>query len=183
MKYLSENDQYINVNCENCQKLLQIEWKSCSLEGDGYKVNYSVKCDCGSISTHISRPEASPGYQHQEEIKRVKLLNQTLQNSIVEYENEVEEYISSKSNKWEFVQVDTKDKNWSEKISELGLSGWEMVGITSFTEGMTFGKAGSYVVHFLYAFKRQLLDLSSELLEKRSNISELQKQISSLKSK
>ena len=91
--------------------------------------------------------------------------------------------ISSKSNKWEFVQVDTKDKNWSEKISELGLSGWEMVGITSFTEGMTFGKAGSYVVHFLYAFKRQLLDLSSELLEKRSNISELQKQISSLKSK
>lgn len=117
--------------------------------------------------------------QHIEEIERLK---RTLQSALAEYQDKVEKYTLSKTTKWEFTQMSTKDKNFEQRIAELGLAGWEMVGVASFTEGGTLGGLGSYAIHFQYAFKRQIPDLPSEITEKHITILRLQEQIRNLES-
>lgn len=53
MKYFSEDEQYINAECENCKKVLKIKRNNCIRTDNGYKLNPNVKCFCNNIAETI----------------------------------------------------------------------------------------------------------------------------------
>lgn len=127
----------------------------------------------------LSREDKELKKQRQDKIQK---LNQKFNKLNAEYQNEMEAYTRSMSPKWEYTQISTKDDKASEKIRNLGRIGWEMVGVTSFTEGGTFGGAGSYSLYTLYVFKRQLPKFPQEFTDKYNAIMELRQQIERLNS-
>lgn len=119
--------------------------------------------------------------QKEERQRKIDLLSINYEKLSAEYQHDMEEFKISVSPKWEYMQISTKDKNVLSRISELGRVGWEMVGVTTFTEGATFGGAGSYTVQTLYVFKRQLPKFPQEFSERYSALMKIRKQIDDLR--
>ena len=53
MKYFSEDNIYINAECENCKKVLRIKRDRCAKIGDIGRLNPPARCSCGTVSDVI----------------------------------------------------------------------------------------------------------------------------------
>ncbi|MBZ4664472.1 MAG: hypothetical protein JG776_2190 [Caloramator sp.] len=53
MKYFSEDSNYINAECEKCNKVLKIKREYCNSTNEGFKLNPPIRCFCGNVSDFI----------------------------------------------------------------------------------------------------------------------------------
>jgi len=53
MKYFSEDNEFVNAECEVCNKVLKIRKTYCRLSSDKVELNQPIKCFCGNISNEI----------------------------------------------------------------------------------------------------------------------------------
>lgn len=78
----------------------------------------------------------------------------------------IEQQLQERNARWEYLSVvDAQD----ETLNKLGDEGWEMVNMVSYQTGggLTINGVGGekYVVHFRYAFKRQLLRANNQAVQ------------------
>jgi hypothetical protein len=53
MKYFSQDNQYVNAECQNCGRVLKISREKCATILGGLSVNPAVICQCGTTSDFI----------------------------------------------------------------------------------------------------------------------------------
>ncbi len=58
MKYISEDENHINAECDQCGKTLVVPKNTCSETGSGYNVKPRVRCKCGSVSEFILKDDS-----------------------------------------------------------------------------------------------------------------------------
>lgn len=91
--------------------------------------------------------------------KHFEQLRDQLQQIIKHRDEEIELYRQSTVEKWEYLQVSDKDTKVWGSLNQLGQKGWELVGISTFTEKSTNVLAGEVIgkIYTLYIFKRKIL--------------------------
>jgi len=97
------------------------------------------------------------------------------------YAQAIEAYKQSVAEKWEYLEVSSKNvKEWG-SLDRLGWMGWELVGASTYAEG-----EGYMTVYTLYVFKRKLAKIPDGLLaefadipERKSEIKQVESEISS----
>jgi hypothetical protein len=53
MEYFSDRNNYIDVKCKVCGKILKIEKIYCKEKGSKYYTSKDIKCICGNKSSEI----------------------------------------------------------------------------------------------------------------------------------
>ena len=53
MKYFGQGNDYVDVQCNICGKVLKISKAYCKEEKDKYNISLPIKCICGSESSEI----------------------------------------------------------------------------------------------------------------------------------
>jgi len=53
MKYFSEDKDFVNAECEVCNKILKIRKSFCQFSSDKVDLNQRIKCFCGNVSSEI----------------------------------------------------------------------------------------------------------------------------------
>lgn len=93
MKYFSEDEIYINAECDHCGKVLRIKKEFCIKDPEGYRLNQPLKCFCGNISDkiEITKPEQKP-------IKNETPKKKSFWQSLLDSSNEYEERKKAKAN-------------------------------------------------------------------------------------
>ena len=116
------------------------------------------KCaKCGAIRVPITTStEAELFKRLQAEVRTIKA--------------EIDRYNESVARKWEYLQISSDDISNLGGLENFGSKGWELVAITSYSEGggMTISGVGSthYTVKFMYIFKRPIDNIPDELIAK-----------------
>lgn len=54
MRYFSEDETCINVECEKCKRVLKINKKDCEEKGSGYILIKDFNCQCGEVFNFIN---------------------------------------------------------------------------------------------------------------------------------
>jgi len=89
----------------------------------------------------------------------------------------IESYRQSVAEKWEYLEVSNKNiKQWG-SLDMLGRMGWELVGISTYAEGM-----GDMTVYTLYVFKRKVPQTPDGLLAEFADIPETESEIQQIES-
>lgn len=70
MKYFSEDEEYINSECEKCGRVLKIPRTSCVSVPAGYETNSPYKCPCGQESKNIRKNNSNNPLLNQESRKK-----------------------------------------------------------------------------------------------------------------
>jgi hypothetical protein len=70
MKYFSKDNQYVNVECQNCGRVLKIPHRKCITVLGGLSVTPAVICQCGTVSSFIE--DKSSDYQKNTGRTRIK---------------------------------------------------------------------------------------------------------------
>ena len=87
---------------------------------------------------------------------------------------DMDKYQITVSKKWEYLQVSSDEIQSIGGLQTLGAKGWELVATTSYSEGggATFNGVGSstYIVKFMYIFKRPIVEIPNELLTKFQDV-------------
>src|SRR6266540_697129 len=93
--------------------------------------------------------------QQETQIKQLRDHIEQLQHHITNrqnaFRNAAASYKDSVSDKWEYLQVSSKNVSQWGSLDNLGRHGWELVGISTFEEGGQFR-----TVHTIYIFKRRI---------------------------
>src|SRR6266508_3337981 len=114
------------------------------------------KCaKCGAIRvSNTTSAEAELFRQLQDEVRIIKA--------------EIDKYQESVAPKWEYVQISSDEISALGGLENFGSKGWELVAITSYSEGggMTISGVGSthYTVKFMYVFKRPIDKIPDDLI-------------------
>jgi len=88
--------------------------------------------------------------------------------------DDIDNYKNNVARKWEYFQISSDNIQGSSGLANLGSQGWELVAITSYSEGggMALNGVGgsSYAIKFMYIFKRPITEIPNELLNKFQDI-------------
>jgi hypothetical protein len=120
------------------------------------------KCaKCGTIHVpNATNADAQLFSQLRAEVKKVR-------DDIVKYKITV-------ARKWEYFQISSDEIQGSSGLANLGSQGWELIAITSYSEGggMVLNGVGgsSYAIKFMYIFKRPIPEIPSDLLTKFQDV-------------
>lgn len=75
MKYFSENKEFINAECDVCNRILKLSRKMLNKTQTGYNIEPSVTCLCGQAQTEIAGDLETKAAE-QREINKIKEENQ-----------------------------------------------------------------------------------------------------------
>lgn len=115
--------------------------------------------------------------KQKEQIEKAKAYVVELQKLLMEKRSLFQFEYDQRFTKWEYTEIDTETYVTPyEAMKEIGLQGWEMVGVSTFNTGI----GGVLTIHFKYVFKRPILALSNDLKNILGEISQLENKINSV---
>ena len=109
--------------------------------------------------------------------RKIKELQAELARKRRAYRRDVESHQQSHADRWEYLEVTTKDKKQWGSLNRLGQAGWELVSASTYEE-TEFG--GDLAVRVLYVFKRKVYDLPDEMIGRSLELGELEMEIKEL---
>ena len=91
-----------------------------------------------------------------------------------EYNSLIEEHRISSAPKWEYLQLSSEDLESVGGLAALGNQGWELVAVSTYSEGGTVLLIGPqiYRIRALYVFKRPRVLFPEQLQERPGQILE-----------
>jgi len=94
-----------------------------------------------------------------------------------EFYVQVEAYKQSVAEKWEDLETTSQRlAGINMSLNDLGEQGWELVGVTSYSEGM-----GTLYWHQIYVFKRRIPEFPAKLLAQEAEILDIELEIAAMK--
>jgi len=122
--------------------------------------------------TGESKEQRATRKQREQKVKQLKNL---LGKKRKTFHIALELHQQSMAEKWEYLEVSTKNiKQWN-NLNKLGGMGWELVGVATFAEG-----GGYKEIHTLYVLKRRIYDWTQDLRTQASEIAEIESQIEAM---
>jgi hypothetical protein len=94
----------------------------------------------------------------------------------------VEAYTHLMTPRWEYLQVSGKEMDVQGSLNNLGSEGWELIGISNFTEKKTSWGTVEGTIYTMYVFKRRIVDVPEDLLSKFTDIDDIKSQIAAVRS-
>ena len=94
----------------------------------------------------------------------------------------VEAYTHLMTPRWEYLQVSGKEMDVQGALNNLGSEGWELIGISNFTEKKTSWGTVEGTIYTMYVFKRRIVDVPEDLLSKFTDIDDIKSQIAAVRS-